>query len=256
MAKELNLQDRVSAYLRDELTTQERLNFESDLKTDSKVAEELAFQESLNKAIESTRSEELKASFIALENSLVGKENEEGSNAKTPKRKLLIGGIILLLLASALLFYLFSGTGKSLDEHKMYAENYATYPNTLLDIERGENTNQINDLVEIMQLYDKGQYQDVLKNITSYQGEKEQELKFYQAISLMELKKYESAIEIFENLEKTKLSNFQSAIYWYSALAYLKLEKHSKSIAQLEKLIVASDKYQNTKARALLERLK
>jgi outer membrane protein assembly factor BamD (BamD/ComL family) len=84
----------------------------------------------------------------------------------------------------------------------------------------------------------------------------ESEYTLYQGLTLMELKRYDEAIEKLKQLQNNNITSIiQSTNNWYLGLCYLKAGKNKQAIAQLEK--ITNEKVIFYKdAKELLEKLK
>lgn len=255
MAKEANISERVSKYLRRQMSEVELKDFESALEQNKELREELAFQKSLDEAIAINRGIELKQEFVAIEQSLTEPPDIQSSNNTSGLFVKAITALIILALVIASYLY-FSSSISTQDNNQLYADNFSPYPNTLMAVERGEVSNDESEITKIMQAYDAKKYPEVIALIDKASVAEQGTMQFYKAISLMQEADYSAAAKIFDELKTKSLKDYQSAIFWYGALAHLQLEHTDRSIVNLEELINSTDRYQRTKAEKLLEQLR
>ena len=84
----------------------------------------------------------------------------------------------------------------------------------------------------------------------------ESEKLLYQGLTLMELKRYDEAIEKLEQLQNINTYKpIQSINNWYLSLCYLKTGKNEQAIEQLEKITKTNSNFYD-EAKKLLKKLK
>ena len=141
---------------------------------------------------------------------------------------------------------------------------YYAIPDNEITISRGgisDLSPKIQELTsEFYDLYDKKQYSDALKSVTSTVGSDElkkiPELLFYISICQLELNKTSDAERNLKQLSKLgdSFSHFQ-AVDWYLALTFLKKNQTDDAKSLLEK-IKDEKRYYSDKAAEILTKMK
>ncbi len=140
-----------------------------------------------------------------------------------------------------------------LDANGLYTE-YASLENLPSFVERGSNDNNDN-LNEGEKLFKEKKFKESLVVFTEYlKSNKEVSGAYiYAALAETELKNYDKAIGVLNELESSDLIDAEKA-YWYKALIYLKNDKINESKELLEK-ILKNNLYKHKEAKELLDKL-
>jgi len=164
-------------------------------------------------------------------------------------RKVLAYAATVLLLVSAGFWFFYQNSTTSQDH---FASHYYPYQDVLTEDILDElssfgfgevsEKDKLKELNSCMVLYNKKSFQLANSAFEKYLKKypNDLEAKFYQSLSLIELEKYNQAIDQLYILHKTEGFKFKKEATWYLALVYLK-NQQTELANQLLK-IIASDK--------------
>lgn len=227
------------------LNTEEQKYFDSLIENDVEFKQEYDFHLNLKKAIQNRERSVLKGKL---------KEYEEGihkNESKTSLRTILsIAASIILFIGIGWLGYenIFGSNYSGL-----YADNYNQYPNTVVNITRGEGGNETLERKAFV-AYESGDLDAAINYFNQLKEDKNLDyLNFYLAQAYLKQGKHDEAITHFNN-SILEGQNFKAESHWYIALAYLKKKDETQVRFYLEKLIDEHE-YMNNEAKALLEEL-
>lgn len=212
----------ITKYFEQQLSEEEKLLFESLLQNDAEFAKEVAYQKNVKKAITLNEREALKQTLQSFE-----------SNKKQPKKTYqfwAIAAVFLLFFGGLAWFQFIQDSPK-----KLYQEYYQSYPNVVAPVVRGEGERNLKS--DAFYEYDSGNYEKSLELFSKiYSEEAVDYALFYQAMSLMELNRYEEAIILFDQFKLSDNNSFSPFVKWYKALSYLKLNQKEKAVPLLNEL--------------------
>jgi len=240
-------------YVDNALSPDKRFEFEDRLKTDKQLHKEVKLQKEINNSIENLNLKETLDEVYESYKSQ--KEYNNYTTARTYsihinlKNWLIAASITLLLILGGGITYHFQ-TRDSL-ENRLYASYYEPFNKIDNYVTNSSGLNLAQEK------YLKGDYMnafllfDKLPASLTIESEKH----FYKALSLMELERFDKAIENFEYLFDCQ-GYFEAApqVYWYLALCYLKSGDNRKAIELFEK-IVKTNGYNYKKAKRILKKL-
>ncbi|UPQ80786.1 tetratricopeptide repeat protein [Flavobacterium azooxidireducens] len=215
-------EELLNKYFEQRLSDEEKVVFESLLQNDSEFAKEVAYQKNVKKAITLNERETLKQTLQSFE-----------SNKNQPKKTYQFWSIaaVFLLFFGGLAWFQFMQDSPE----KLYKEYYQSYPNVVAPAVRGDNDRNIKS--DAFYEYDSGNYQKSLELFSKIYADEEVDYAlFYQAMSLIELKRYPEAIALFETFETSDQNAFSPFVKWYKALSYLKTNEKEKAIQLLKEL--------------------
>ncbi|HAF29515.1 MAG TPA: hypothetical protein DCG75_10750 [Bacteroidales bacterium] len=240
-------------YVDNALSPDKRIEFEDRLKTDKQLPKEVKLQKEINSSIENLNLKETLDQ--AYESYISRKEHSISTAVRTYsininlKNWLIAASIALLFIVGGGITYHFQ-TRDSL-ENRLYASYYEPFNKIDNYVTNSSGLNLA------QQKYLKGDYMnafllfDKLPASLTIESEKH----FYKGLSLMELDRFDKAIENFEYLFECK-DYFEGApqVYWYLALCHLKLGNNQKAI-ELFETIVKTNGYNYRKAKRILKKL-
>ena len=233
----MNSHDYIKKYFEGSLTPEEQLEFDKLLETDSTLAESFAFEKQLKKAITLNERSDLKKKLQSFE-------------SESPKKN---SFQIYYIAASIALFFGLGYYFLNSSTSGLYQDYYQTYPNVIAPTVRGESHDDLKS--KAFYEYDSGNYETSSKLFSDiYEKDGSDYALFYKAISLMELKRYENAIAVFNEFDTTKNNEFAPFVKWYKALSYLKIGDKNNCISIL-KTLSTSDNPQQERAKKLLHEL-
>lgn len=228
----------IQKYNRGELTPLEEAEFKRLLKTDTEFKALFKEFTDVNKVIESLEKDELKAQLKKLENKT--KQNN--------LKKWLIAASVIIFLGLGSSYYFIEKQDTSAT---LYATYFDVYPNVLAPVVRGEE--ELQPLSKAMLAYENGQYDKALELLeTILVTNKNENIRFYKAMCLLNKSKTEDALLELNNLEETK---FKQQVLWYKALIYLKQDNIKKSKEKLKEAIRIKHFFKLKEAKLLLEKI-
>lgn len=228
----------IQKYNRGELTALEEAEFKRLLKTDTEFKALFKEFTDVNKVIESLEKDELKAQLKKLENKT--KQNN--------LKKWLVAASVIIFLGLGSSYYFIEKQDTSAT---LYATYFDVYPNVLAPVVRGEE--ELQPLSKAMLAYENGQYDKALELLeTILVTNKNENIRFYKAMCLLNKSKTEDALLELNNLEETK---FKQQVLWYKALIYLKQDNIKKSKEKLKEGIRIKHFFKLKEAKLLLEKI-
>ena len=143
---------------------------------------------------------------------------------------------------------------QSVNEQKLFAENFTAYTNIIAPNRRGENDESKLNLAFLA--YDNKQYQKAIADFQSLKADTLQnELTFYIGVSYLAIDEAERAILTLQDVSDN--SQFAMEKQWYMALAHLKRNERTLTIVALKSALkLSTDPVLVRKATALLNELK
>ena len=227
------------------LSDKEQKHFDSLLENDIEFKQEYDFHLNLKRAIQNSERSILKGKLKSYEEVMSKKRN------KTSLRT------FLAIAASVILFIGIGWFGYEnmfgSDYSDLYADNYNQYPNTVVNITRGQSGNESLERKAFI-AYESGDLDAAISYFIQLGDDKNLDyLNFYLAQAYLKQGKQDEAIRYF-NKSIAEEQNFKAESHWYIALAYLKSKDVKQARFYLEKLIEEYE-YMNNEAKILLEEL-
>lgn len=242
-----NLLERIDRYLQDEMSSEEKAQFEQELANDPYLREEVAIERRLRFALENLEEDQLRHELresnktlnqirastpIDFENHATATKHGKLFKLISNNKKYLSLAGILLMAVICTYFLLYQQ--KSSDY--LFTQYYEKPPNTIaVDTRHGANAN--NELKTLMLNYEKGHYQSTLIKADQYLEDhpEKSQVRFYRGIVHLELGQHHQAIEDL----KTALENantYRDRSLWFLALAYLAKDQQDKAKQTLKSL--------------------
>ncbi len=214
----------IEKYLRNEMTEDERVFFESQVSTNNELKKELEEHALIYASFDKIRADEMMSKFSSMSVDLPETEvkiidMEPGISVKNNKFYYVKWAASFILIAVAGWLVLRSGTSST----EIYNAHYAVYPNVVAPVSRTES----GDIrAEMWILYESGDYSNAYKSFESAlkNDPDNLELSFYLGISALETNQAGSAVQSFESIVENTNARFHEPAQWYLALAYLKME--------------------------------
>ena len=225
-----DMSEMLLRYLDGELEDHEKSQLEQKLATDPALQEEL---NNLRLAKESIRSYGLAGRVGKIHKEMMNEIPHSTPVIQISRRRQIIRYSIAVAAALLILFVgfkMFQDNNMTADQ--LYADNYKAYELTTLRSGETEPTifekaYRDKNYNEVITLYSSANPDDIQAN-------------FLTAMSHLELKEYDKAIENFKkNLELNKAAGthlWQDQSEYYMALAYLKTENYSSSLELFQKI--------------------
>ncbi len=208
------MSDKLDKYIQGKLSEEDRQSFESQMSPEER--EDAAFELGVKSEIE--------------RDVLRAKVSEFESRRSTGLIRRYIGIAASVILIASFSYVILS------DKSDLYDQYYSGYANFEHTVVRGEMSESLKD--QAYRAYDLGQFelsvsifQDLIAkdpaNIPAH---------FFRGMSLMEIGKFEEAINSFEVVVRAD-SEYKEAALWYSALGFVKIGNQAKARIFLNQLI-------------------
>jgi len=251
--------EQIDAYLRKEMSATELTQFENELKTNSVLKQELDVHLQINSALEAESNKNLKSFLQGIEKQAAGTTQVAAEDTaivkdlqSKKKSNWLAIAASLILICGAVGFFLMNG--HTVNATSLYSENFSSYPNEYVVIERGDVQNSVEK--DIFISYAKEDYAAVIEKIEALtQDTPNEKLDFYKAVSLMAIGENTKAQKLLESLEG-KIPGFENQINWYMALNHLKAENLELAQASLNAIVGTENSFRKASAKKILSELK
>lgn len=242
--------DLIEKYFGNSLSPKEQSKFNELLRTDEKFKIELDFQKDLQKVIYRNQRNDLKKVLQKFE------QNKPDVKLLNISKKWLVAASILLIVGLGYIFL--KNNNYSPDD--LFVQNYEPYRNIVLPVERGINSNTIEQSAFIA--YENGNYRKAINLFNSVPNNNDQYIQFYKAMCYMSLNKPKDAITLLKIITESDYNqnseiNFKELANWYLALAYLDLGEIDRAKKQFS--IIAGDTdnvYKNEASGKILKSLR
>ena len=201
----MDQQGRIRKYWHNQLSEQEKLAFEAEMKADAELAQEVQHFRDLQRAIEAHDRQTLKEQLATLP-----------VNRPRPKLWPWAAAAAVLLLLVMAWFYRVSATTTP---EQLFATYYEPYPNVVHPIVRQQNT--ADSLTLAFSAYEQGNYPEAAQRLEELLAIDDQPIwRFYLAQSQLSLGQYEAAKAQLRRLPATSF-RFRAQALWYQALLSL-----------------------------------
>jgi TolA-binding protein len=281
-----NLYDKIDDYVEDLLSETDRKVFESALKTDTKLAQEVRFHQDLIHGIDVATDTDLRQMIGSVQARLAAENffTEDVETTVNPQQEAVVRKLnvektalirklttyqwaaaasVLLLIAAGLWFLkpnkdaLFKGTytayfqSETEQLNDVYTE--ITSPGFASDKVRNESLKNALDNYQTKNYAGaKSLFEAHLRNYAL-----DFDAQFYLAQTLMNLKETQNAAILLENLVKNGGNRWQKDAQWYLALNYLTMpEKREMALGLLENIASDATSSHGAKALEMLNKLK
>lgn len=242
----MDKEELLEGYFLGKLNTQEQKYFNSLIENDLEFKQEYDFHLNLKRAIQNRERSVLKGKLKGYEEGMRKKVNK-----KTSLRTLLAMAASFILLISIGWFGYENMFGSNYSA--LYDDNYSQYPNTVINITRGEGDAETLERKAFI-AYESGDLDAAINYFNQLkEGKGLDYLNFYLGQAYLKQDKSEQALIYFKK-SIAEEQHFKAESHWYIALAYLKKKDKIQAKLYLEKLIDEYE-YMNNEAKALLEEL-
>ena len=237
-------EDKISAYLRGELSDLEQQSLVDKIANDPELAKELNRQKMISEHIELLEDRKITEQVRAVHKREM--ERRRKSLRFKKLKKWAIAAIVLLLISLA--WWLWQ---RPTTPEKLFAENYAAYD--LYFGDRGEG----DLMIEAGGLYLSANYESAIPLFEKLleQDKTLTKARFALGICQMELGNWEKAISNFQPLIEEKDILYAENAQWYVALALIKLDKLEEAKTYLNQLKGNNNARFQQKATTLLKAL-
>ena len=236
--------ETIEQYLNDEMSPQERKDFESRLSADEELRKDLELYNSINTTMSASPNEDALRKTLEQMNKKYF-AGSAGVRKISFKKWLAIAASLIVIIAIG--FYFLSGKPSA---EKLYAQ-YAQHDALNIQL-RGNAADSIKD--KAAAAFNNKDYSTALPLLESslQQQPADAPIQFSLAICYLETTKYNEAEKIFLQMEAGQ-SAYADAAKWYLALTALKQNDLVKCRSRLNSIASSSAYY--TKAKELMEKL-
>ncbi|MGC6431969.1 MAG: hypothetical protein ACON5F_13065 [Jejuia sp.] len=227
----------IAKYVKGELTSEEQKEFDNLINTNPDFKLEVEEYRDIHQAFKIKESEDLKGYLKSID--------ETEKPPKTNK----YGKLIAFLTAACLIIGAFFFLDRTPSPDEMYASHFEVYPNVLQPIVRGETATSS----DAFRAYENKNYNDAevaFQNLLK--TNKDVNLEFYYAMTLLNQNKFDQAKAILYNL-KSKQQDFLAETYWYSALVAIKQNNFISAKKDLETLTNIDPSFKQKDREALFQ---
>ena len=231
----------IERFLNDEMTEQERSDFQVRLESDAALQEDMALYKIAEKVLVWKGEAELK-------NRLATYEQHRGRSIQFKRIMWLIIGVFVLLLAAFMWFNM----SNSPTHEQLFIAHYEPYPGPIQSRDKAGTDDPweraAND-------YKTGNYEEAIKNfhIAQEQGVQPQYLvDYYLALSILSVDdgNLQKSIDLLQRVIDGS-NNYRQPATWFLALAYIKNNEVDRAKPLLAELIKGKDTYAQESAEIL-----
>lgn len=237
--------DNIDAYLKNELSINDKKMFEQQMSNDSSLAEAVQQQRAAMKLVEVIGDKELKSQ---IKNALQ-KRDQTNTTVRSikPRWQLIVGVAASLLIIVVGLWFLMNKPSNE----ALFASNYEVYK---LNVNSRDN-NLSENIRQAVRLYESANYMIALPLFNDiYQADQDSKWLIAQAIGMIELNQFQPAVDILANVRANDQDAYQGPALWYTAMAYLKLDQREKAIENIKVLSGRNTGAYAKKAKEFLEK--
>lgn len=240
--------DKFDRYLNDALNADEKDELEKELLNDDQIRHDFEAHKTLVDGICLHGRKSLLDKIEKWDSELENEESNYSINRSTVFRWYYAAAAIILFVVGAAIIYSTINTGH---EHLVakYYQPYEYLPST----HRGDSSTPDQN-GKIFNLYDQGQYEEVVKLIGELDESSQSEIiTFFNASAYQALKKYRNAIPLYEKVIDLN-SYYTNGATWYLALCFLSDKQVDEAKQALNNLKETNSPYA-AKAKVLLSEL-
>ena len=268
MEQENFINEQLERYLNDQMTPEEKEQFEKQIAQSPELQELIELHEQLNvldddaewitfegdvneikEKIPLFEDKETKAFSEKLREFRNDQVGPTGRKSVVWKRLAVFSGV-----AASILLALFITLKSGADLNQLYVEN--SHWNELPSLTVKGDTSIEKAIVE--QLFQQKKYAEVItsvRDISLNSQETDMTLILYQGVSQLELDQYERALNSFREITSSNTIDHHKG-YWYTAMVYLKQGDKESLIQSLEVVAANPTYYKHAEAVAMLKELK
>ncbi|MEX0273131.1 MAG: tol-pal system YbgF family protein [Flavobacteriaceae bacterium] len=230
----MDQEDLIYGYFSNSLTPDEKKRLDVLLRDNVEFRERFEFERRLKKTIVQAEGGKLKAKLQHFEtDASLGEDNTEGKELKHGGKRFpvwMVAASVAVLIALG--WWALMPTIGGVDSLALYQSNFEPYPNTVVNITRGENGDSLE--AAAFMAYEMENFEMALDKLKGLKAQPY--AKFYSAQSLLRLNRTEEAIVLLkENIDAG--SHFVAESHWYLALAYLRVHQVDLAKDQLTELV-------------------
>lgn len=219
----------IDAFLKGQLKDEQLNHFNRELLADPELAFEVEKQKEVVDGLTVLGNDAFRQKLRNIQTEV---EQEEKNKLRQLKTLKWMGVAASVLFSLALLSWLlFSGSNK---QEKIYASQYSTP--TLSSNVRGAESNQ--EIIKGIELFEAAKYSQSIQVLSSqdHSSSISGQGLFALATSYMEVEDFDNAILTFQKVIEQNDPFYINSAKWYTALAYLRIDKEQEAINILNNL--------------------
>lgn len=248
MTTKLEYTQLIERYLDGEMTIEERIWFEQELKVDEQLALEFRLEIQIHEAL----SQEDIIDFLGKLQKASSQIKGERKPHVVPlyRRTARVAAIITLLISLSGILYL--TLPRDYSSEKLFEHYYSYQRNE--GVTRSGNTN----LVEAVLRFQSGDFNGAVSmfDVILTEDSSNIAVQFYNGIAHIELQNYDEAIASFEYIIGHNQNLYVDHAEWYLGLCYLRMNEEEKAVAQFQSIAENNGNYHAGEAMDLLKKLK
>ena len=244
--------EQIDAYLSGDMSSEDRLAFEHDLRQDDALSKELIIWQRVDEALSDEEALQFTQRLqTTSEQYLAGESTPDTTHIRSLWPRMASAAAVALLLAATAIWLLWPQPPPA----ELYAAYYEPY--AISDNFRGLDGTYPEPVAEAMKAYGNGDYQTAKTLLGPWRSDVTfgPMATFYYAHCMMGLGKWNEAILLFQQLASRTNHVFVFASQWYLALAYLKTEQLSAAKNILQQLAATPRGLYSLQAEALLKEI-
>ncbi|MFD2034267.1 hypothetical protein ACFSKL_05655 [Belliella marina] len=218
-----NMEELIEKYLNNQLSEEEKSDFENQLEKDPELKADLEFRHQIK--IASTLNERKRLKEIL---------HKKSQEARKPRwRSWKMAAALAVLLSLTWIGYWL--TSQYSQQNDLFLAHYETFPNLEMPSIRGGSMDR--SLSEAFLAYENEDYQiakDLL--LQDYEGSGNMVSKYYAAMAAMELKEYDIAYSLLESIDQNIPDIYKTPRDWYLGLLLLKGKDNENAKSKIEKV--------------------
>ncbi len=230
----------IDKYFDGEMSENELIEFEKNMKSDKKLNAEVEFQKEIQDSLHDKQIFDLKNNLEKIHNEAKTANNID-ANKEPVVRELFIkkiqlaaAVIVLMIIASSVFYFV---NNRTMSNETLYGIYYE--PAKTMLVERSGN----NDEVNLMQALQKYNHNDYTGAIEVFEKDNSIMAKFYLALSYMETNRMLDAVNLLKAIIEENDNLFVDQAEWYLGLCYLKLNETEKALIQFSKISQSNSTY-------------
>jgi len=227
------------------MTPEQKAQFEQELKQDNQLKEDLQLALEVNKAI---KTELLVANFKNKLSNIHQKEFGKPNGKVINLQNKWYWAAASMTLTAGTAAYTVNHHANQPDQ--LYNKYYSTWQPALA-------TRSVNNSTEnmIIEKFENANFDQTILLINELPTENlTPKIILIKGCALMELKKFNDAISVFESFNSSNYTLYTETGNWYKALCFIKLNETNKAITELNKIAVSGNTY-STSAQKLLKKM-
>ncbi len=230
----------IDKYFDGELTENEFIEFENEMKSNKQLKAEVEMQKEIKDSLNDKQVFDLLNNLEEIHEE-AGIGQNSNANQEPVVRELFIkkiqlaaAVIIVMIIASSVFYFL---SNRTMSNETLYGIYYEPAKTVLLV--RSGNSEEV-DLMQALQKYNHKDYKgaiEVFENNNSVMA------KFYLALSYMETNRLDEAVNLLKSIIEDNGNLFVDQAEWYLGLCYLKLNETAKALIQFSKISHSNSTY-------------